>query len=84
MIKLIVKANRWYDNLSDIKRAIFFFGVIMTFINAPYIIEVISPNTLNDKQLVLMWYSGVFLFTLFRMVAVFNSWKEEYKQLNQK
>ena len=80
MIKLIVKANRWYDNLTDLKRTIFFFGVIMTFINTPYIIEVISPNTLNDRQLVLMWATGVFLFTSFRMVAVFNSWKEEYKQ----
>ena len=84
MIKLIVKANRWYDNLTDVKRTIFFLLVIMTLINTPYIIEVISPNTLNDRQLVLMWATGVFLFTSFRMVAVFNSRYEEYKQLNQK
>ena len=84
MIKLIVKANRWYDNLTDVKRIIFFFGVIMTFINTPYIIELISPNILNDRQLVLIWASAVFLFTSFRMVAVFNSRYEEHKQLNQK
>ena len=74
MIKLIVKANRWYDNLTEVKRAIFFLLVIMTFINMPYIIEVISPGTLSDRQLVLIWATGVFLFTSFRMVAVFNSW----------
>ena len=81
MIKLIVKANRWYDNLTEVKRYFFFLLVIMTLINMPYIIEVISPNALSDRQLVLTWSTGVFLFTSFRMVAVFNSWKEEYKKL---
>jgi hypothetical protein len=83
MIKLIVKANKWYDNLTDVKRAIFFFGVIMTLINTPYIIEIISPATLNDHQVVLVWAFGVFLITALRMVAVFYSWKEEYKKLNK-
>ncbi len=29
MINLIIKSNKWYDNLSEIKRLLFFIIVIM-------------------------------------------------------
>lgn len=84
MIRLIVEANKWFDNLSSLKRTIFFFVVIVPFILMPYIIGLILPNLFSDNQIQMIWLFIIGLLTSLRMIAMFKIHKENNNTMNKK
>ncbi len=58
MIKLILKANQWYDNMKEPNRTLLFFGISIPIICSRYISYII-------------WAFIILIFVLFRMIPIF-------------
>jgi len=67
MIKSIIKANSWYDNMVEPKRTLFFF-----FILAPIIFgsQFLLTTSLGEIGYI-YWALLVLVLVIFRMVPVF-------------
>lgn len=67
MIKNIIKANRWYDNLVEPKRTLFFFFVITPIVFGSQFLF----TTFLGEIGYIYWSLLVLLLLIFRMVPVF-------------
>ena len=65
MIKLILKANIWYDNIKEPKRTLFFFLLIMPII---VVSQYVLTRYLGDKVGYITWASLMLLIVSFRML----------------
>jgi hypothetical protein len=67
MIKSIIKANSWYDNLAEPKRTLFFF-----FVLAPLLFgtQFLLTTFLGNVGYI-YWALWIMLVVIFRMVPIF-------------
>lgn len=69
MIKLILKANKWYDNMKDVNRTLFFFFVLLPIIGGlQYFIEYIF--NISESKSLIIWAFTMLVLVLFRMTPV--------------
>ena len=71
MVEWIIKSNEWYDKLPELKRAIFFFLVILgPILVAQYIsMKIAFPIT---------------IFVFWRISYVIIQWRKEFGKLKNK
>lgn len=68
MIKYILKANQWYDNLKEPKRFLFF----LMFVLIPLGLSNAFMHTSDDKWSIMIFPTLCLLIMLFRMAPVIN------------
>ena len=76
MKKIIVKSNKWYDNLSEPKRTLFFLIAIMgSMIFAQYL--------MYEKNFMWAFPIWALFFSFWRCGYIFINWYEWYKNQNK-
>ncbi len=67
MIKSIIKANSWYDNMVEPKRTLFFFFVLVPIIFGSQFLLTTFLGNIGY----IYWSLLILLLVIFRMVPVF-------------
>ena len=76
MIKSILKANSWYDNLKEPNRTLFFFFVLMPLICGS---QILLTTFLGDIGYI-YWAVWVMIMVLFRMTPSIVDIKDMHKK----
>jgi hypothetical protein len=63
MIKLILKANNWYDSIKEPNRTIFFFSIMIPVIISQYFLTKLLGNVGY-----IYWALFMLIFVIFRMI----------------
>ena len=79
MKKLIIKSNKWYDNLPEPKRTLFFLIVILGSLIVSECISVYVSN--NIFWGFIIWNV---VFCSWRISYVFIDWIDDYKKMHSK